>query len=172
MAKAVRLLKDAGISVKLNCSLTPHNAKELPLIVEYAKEKKLTYTRYADDLTFSTNEYNIEEFIGEIEYIINEFGYALNRDKTHIMKDNYRKMVTGLIVNETVKVPKQFKKTFKQEIYYCQKYGVSQHLQAIGRMSSINFKEYMYGKAYFIKMVERELGEYYLGQLDKIFSII
>lgn len=49
---------------------------------------------------------------------------------------------------------------------------MSQHLQAIGRMSSINFKEYMYGKAYFIKMVEHDLGEYYLEQLDKIFSII
>lgn len=79
----------------------------------FAKENDLTYTRYADDLTFSTNSNNIEEFIDEIECIINEFGYTLNKNKTHIMKDNYRKMVTGLVVNETVKVPKKFKKFFE-----------------------------------------------------------
>ena len=38
---AVRLLKEAGISVKLNCSLTPHNVKDLPEMVEYAKANGL-----------------------------------------------------------------------------------------------------------------------------------
>ncbi|MBR5322834.1 MAG: radical SAM protein [Clostridia bacterium] len=41
VTNAIRLLKEAGISVKLNCSLTPDNADELPLIVEYAKENDL-----------------------------------------------------------------------------------------------------------------------------------
>lgn len=39
--KAIRLLKEAGISVKLNCSLTPHNAKDLPEMVEFAKKNDL-----------------------------------------------------------------------------------------------------------------------------------
>ena len=38
---AIRLLKEAGISVKLNCSLTPYNAKDLPRMVEIAKENDL-----------------------------------------------------------------------------------------------------------------------------------
>ena len=38
---AVRLLKEAGISVKLNCSLTPYNAKDLPAMVEIAKQNDL-----------------------------------------------------------------------------------------------------------------------------------
>ena len=37
----IRLLKEAGISVKLNCSLTPHNAKDLPEMVAFAKENDL-----------------------------------------------------------------------------------------------------------------------------------
>ena len=41
VTKAIRLLKEAGISVKLNCSLTPHNAADLPQIVTYAKENDL-----------------------------------------------------------------------------------------------------------------------------------
>ena len=39
--KAIRLLRDAGISVKLNCSLTSHNASELPQMVAFAKENDL-----------------------------------------------------------------------------------------------------------------------------------
>lgn len=38
---AIRLLKEAGISVKLNCSLTPHNAKDLPKMVDIAKQNDL-----------------------------------------------------------------------------------------------------------------------------------
>lgn len=36
--RAVRSLMEAGIPVKLNCSLTPHNAGDLEAIVGYAKE--------------------------------------------------------------------------------------------------------------------------------------
>ena len=38
---AVRLLKEAGIAVKLNCSLTPHNAGDLKDMVAYARENDL-----------------------------------------------------------------------------------------------------------------------------------
>lgn len=37
----IRLLREAGISVKLNCSLTPHNAADLDAIVAYAKREGL-----------------------------------------------------------------------------------------------------------------------------------
>lgn len=41
MKRAVELLQNAGISVKLNCSLTPHNAFELEKIVQFARERDL-----------------------------------------------------------------------------------------------------------------------------------
>ena len=39
--KAISLLQDAGIQVKLSCSLTPHNAADLPAIAHYANENSL-----------------------------------------------------------------------------------------------------------------------------------
>lgn len=139
-------------------------------LLAYADENQLVYTRYADDLTFSTDSENIEKHINHVKDIITESGFLINENKTHVMKDNYRKLVTGLIVNEKVKIPKRFKRKFKQELYYCRKYGISQHLHATGRDNAINFREYMYGKAYFIKMVETDLGKYYLNQLDELFA--
>lgn len=41
VCRAISLLQEAGISVKLNCSVTPENARELAKIVEFAKEKGL-----------------------------------------------------------------------------------------------------------------------------------
>ena len=41
VTNAVRLLKQSGISIKLNCSLTPHNASDLEEMVRYAKENDL-----------------------------------------------------------------------------------------------------------------------------------
>lgn len=38
--RAVRMLQEAGILVKLNCSLTPENAADLDAIVDYAKERE------------------------------------------------------------------------------------------------------------------------------------
>ena len=38
---AIRLLQEAGISVKLNCSLTPENATELSQIAKFAAERQL-----------------------------------------------------------------------------------------------------------------------------------
>ena len=39
--KAISLLKEAGITVKLNCSLTPYNAADLPQMVKFAEENQL-----------------------------------------------------------------------------------------------------------------------------------
>ena len=39
--RAITLLRQAGILVKLNCSLTPHNAGDLEGIVSYAAERDL-----------------------------------------------------------------------------------------------------------------------------------
>ena len=41
VTKAIELLREAGIPVKLNCSLTPYNAADLPAMAAFAKEKGL-----------------------------------------------------------------------------------------------------------------------------------
>ena len=68
---------------------------------------------------------------------------------------------------KTVKVAKSYKRNFKAEIYYCLKYGVSNHQDKIKDEHAF-YKEHMYGKAYFINMVEPKLGKQLLSQLDQI----
>lgn len=136
-------------------------------IQKLADVNNAIYTRYADDITFSYNE-EIPDIVSEIERILKKYGFAPNLLKTHLDSGNRRKLVTGLLVNEQVRVPKTFKRKLKQEIYYCKKFGVIAHLENSGTEKCVNYREHLYGKAYYIKMVEPEAGEEFLNQLDDI----
>ncbi|XWW47040.1 RNA-directed DNA polymerase [Fibrella sp. USSR17] len=76
-----------------------------------AKRFGATYTRYADDLTFSsfTNVYQAEsEFSHELIRIITDQRFVINQTKTRLQRPGYRQAVTGLVVNERVNVPRQY----------------------------------------------------------------
>lgn len=126
-----------------------------------------TYTRYADDITISGNE-NVVYLIKTIKSFLNKEGFTLNEDKIKIQSRNGRQEVTNLIVNNSVKVKLEFKKKLRQQIYFCKKYGVYNHLKYIKCEEKSFFREYLYGHANFIYMIEPEIGKKFLKDLDEI----
>lgn len=137
-------------------------------LLQLARAHGLAYTRYADDMTFSA-DVDLDFLFPIIKEVTEKYGFSINDDKTRIYKEKERKMITGLLVEKDgLRIPKKFKRRLKQEIYYCRKFGVSTHLENIGASKSVNFKEYLYGKAYYVKMVEPQIGESLLKQLDTI----
>lgn len=83
-----------------------------------------TYTRYADDLSFSTNLKVFPNAIAtpsdapsgwtvgrELQSRIRRAGFDINHAKTRMSLRNSRQMVTGLIVNHAVNVPSEYYKT-------------------------------------------------------------
>lgn len=137
-------------------------------LFQMAKLYNIEYTRYADDMAFSA-DIDLFFLIEIVKNILTKYDFTVNESKTRIYKEGSRKLITGILVKEDcLKLPKQFKRKLKQEIYYCKKYGVSTHLENTNSLSRVNFKEYLYGKVYYLKMVEPELGNYYLEQLDSV----
>ena len=133
-----------------------------------AKNKGIIYTRYADDLTFSA-DHSLDNLLPEIARILNAYGFQINPDKVHSYKPGFPKIITGLVVqNGVVRIPKQFKRKLRQEIYYCTKYGVLTHLENVNAQHYINYREHLYGKAYYVHMIEPEVGSVYLDALDNI----
>lgn len=131
-----------------------------------SKKIEATYSRYADDITFSGDR-SIVHYIQEIKKIINDEGFKINENKTRIKYSNERQIVTGLIVNKKLGIPHEIKDMISKHIYFCKKYGVNGHTKYIG-LNYSHFKEYLYGLAYFIKMVELEKGLKFLRELDEI----
>ena len=84
-------------------------------ILKIAKKYKLDYTRYADDLTFSTNDRSFVEkkdlFIEELEKEIVKAGFAINQKKTRMCLRDAQQMVTGLVVNQKLNVNAEYCRT-------------------------------------------------------------
>ncbi|MBC2121879.1 retron Ec67 family RNA-directed DNA polymerase/endonuclease [Listeria marthii] len=83
-------------------------------LLKIAQKYKLDYSRYADDLTFSTNNKNFEEkseeFFYQLEIIIKQSGFKINPKKTRLQYKTSRQIVTGLVVNKKVNVTREFYK--------------------------------------------------------------
>lgn len=93
-------------------------------LLKYSRENKLTYSRYADDLTFSTNEkINRKSIIKEITDIINSYKLEVNKQKTKVYKKSYRQEVTGLVVNDKVNLKREFRYNLKALLYNWNKHG-------------------------------------------------
>ncbi|MCI9407019.1 MAG: RNA-directed DNA polymerase [Clostridia bacterium] len=131
-----------------------------------AAKYNCTYTRYADDMTFSGNK-NIRIILPVIQEIITDEGFTINLDKLRLQYKFQRQEVTGLIVNTKVSIPHSLTNEIKNAIYFCKKLGVEIHMKNIDCSRSF-YKEHLYGIAYFIKMIDAEKGKHYLHQLNEI----
>lgn len=86
-------------------------------ILRIAKQYKLDFTRYADDLTFSTNWAGFldiqEEFISELTKIIIRSGFKINPNKTRLLFRDSKQEVTGIVVNKKLSVNRTYVKKTK-----------------------------------------------------------
>lgn len=96
-------------------------------IIELCHEYHLTYTRYADDLTFSTNEKNFDnnyqDFLDKLDKLVTRSGFRINAEKTHFQEYNGRQTVTGLSVNKKLNVKKDFYKKTRSMAHSLYKTG-------------------------------------------------
>lgn len=91
-----------------------------------AKRFGLHYSRYADDMTFSSmhNVYQEgSEFRTEIKRIIEEQGFKMNDKKTRLLRDGQRQEVTGITVNSTVNVSRKYIKDLRWILHVWEKEG-------------------------------------------------
>jgi retron-type reverse transcriptase len=86
----------------------------------YVGKRGISYTRYADDLSFSgLNPSKVVKIIPMIKTIIDDENFVVNHKKTRIASSARAKIVTGLIVNEdSVGIGKQKYKDLRAKIHH------------------------------------------------------
>lgn len=100
-------------------------------IGQWCRERGIAYTRYCDDMTFS-GDFEPAELIRFIRPELKKLGFLLNEQKTRIQHPGQRQNVTGIVVNEKMSIPADYRRKLRQELYYCRKFGIQEHLKKIG----------------------------------------
>lgn len=103
-------------------------------------EHNITYTRYCDDMTFSGNKTDIynANVISKVRRMLYRMGFTLNDRKTVFIGSSQQQRVTGVVVNKKPTLSRSQKRTLRQEVYYCQKYGAADSINHMGLDLSTN----------------------------------
>ncbi|MBN9298258.1 MAG: RNA-directed DNA polymerase [Filimonas sp.] len=147
-------------------------------IIAYKLDKKIqglaaklnfAYTRYADDLTFSTTNDNakqITKLLYLIKKIVTAEGFEVHPGKTHIMRKGGQQKVTGIVVNKQLNVERSQLRKFRALLHNLQmngwkdqQWGNAKHL--------VNAVE---GYINFVNMVNPVKAKLYKTQLEKIVA--
>lgn len=126
-------------------------------LLEFARNNKIRYTRYADDITIS-GDFDADNLKSFVYRAISEFGFLVNDEKTRLLKNTQRQLVTGIVVNHGLRVSRSYRMRLRQISYFIQKFGIEGHMARIEEERS-NYREHLLGRAgfaNFIRSGERE----------------
>jgi RNA-directed DNA polymerase len=161
-----------------------------------AKRFGLNYTRYADDITFSSkhNIYEIEtnrfekifitnsSFDKEVRRIIADQNFHVKESKVRFQKKGYRQEVTGLVVNDKINVTRRYIKQLRQWLYYWETYGYEKAYnyffkkyiteKSIPHESKPNMLMVLEGKLLYLKMVKGENDGTYLKLKERLYRLM
>lgn len=170
---------EAGEWVTVKRNVLPQGAPTSPIITNIvcqrldflltgvAQRFGLKYSRYADDMTFSSMHnvfQNNSNFINELHRIIKDQGFHINEKKTRLQKDGFRKEVTGLLVHGKVNVQKRYIKQLRMWLYYWERYGYE-------RASGFFMHQYIADKGHTLKG-KPDMANVISGKLEYLKMVI
>ncbi len=135
----------------------------------YAMKHGFTYTRYADDLTFSASEARPEDvakLLATMHHIVRDEGFVIHPEKGRIQRSSKRQVVTGIVVNEATKlgVPREELRLLRAILHNAKKTG----LAAQNRELRPHFEAWLRGKIAYVTMVDRPRGLALQAELDAL----
>jgi RNA-directed DNA polymerase len=156
-----------------------------------AKRFNCYYSRYADDITFSSNRTEFPaqlaklvredaswrtEVGGALNSAVGEAGFALNHSKSRLMRADCRQVVTGLVVNEKANVHRWRIDRVRLQLRAWEKYGLksaasSWALHRKSQATLAGFDAHVKGQIAFISMI-RGADDALVEALWRRYSIV
>ena len=101
----------------------------------YTTKAGWVYSRYADDLVFSSKEEEASphRLIRGISSLITDEGFVVNEDKTRVMRAPNRQTVTGLLVNRDVGLTRKDIRRIRAFLHRCSTQGLDVVSADIGK---------------------------------------
>ena len=131
-----------------------------------AKDYKLRYSRYADDLTFSTTtkpfgRSRAHDVIGRVYAALADRGLSPNSAKTNIASPGSRKVVLGLLVDgPKPRLTRDFRARLRKHLHHVSdpKQGPVQHAKRRGFTSVEGLRQHLLGLISFAGQVDPDYG--------------
>ena len=155
-------------------------------IASIATAQGITFTRYADDLTFSADADILRpqgELVQQVKTIVERYGFRLNEEKTHLQRRGRRQEVTGLMVTEKVNVSRRYVREIRSLLYIWERYGYEdacqaawksyrqQHGKTKGHQHCVPLNAVLRGKLNYMKMVRGADDPLYQRFLSRYTSL-
>lgn len=138
---------------------------------EFCNHRGIVYTRYCDDMTFS-GDFEPSSVIAFVKTELLKLGFYLNNKKMVVVKQGQRQAVTGIVVNEKLSVPKEYKRKIRQEMYYVTKFGLDSHLMKKGTENDkLGYCRSLLGRINYVLSVER-MNKEMVSYKDSLVNII
>lgn len=132
-----------------------------------AKRMELTYTRYADDITFSGNE-QLQSRVGYvmacIRHVAQDEGLSVNEKKSRVLRKSTSQSVTGLVVNEKPTMSRTKIRRLRAILHRAKHEG----LMTQNRDNHPNFYAWLEGSIAFLSMTRPELGRSMRQELQSL----
>ncbi|MEO7330215.1 MAG: reverse transcriptase family protein, partial [Minicystis sp.] len=128
-----------------------------------------TYTRYADDLTFSAPPGKREAaamFLARVRHIVTEEGFAVNPKKGRVQRSGRRQSVTGIVVNHKPGVPREEVRELRAILHTAKKTG----LEAQNRKGIPHFEAHLRGKIAYLHMVDPQKAAPLMAELAAVLA--
>lgn len=155
------------------------------ILTGVAKRFGLKYSRYADDITFSSmhDVYSKQGvFWKELNRVIKDQGFILNEKKTRLQKQGYRQEVTGLVVNQKVNVNQKYIKDLRKWLYLWETYGIvratTYHKSSYYKQGSRlgdnipDFSMVIEGKLNYLSMIKGKKDSTYLKLRERFVKLM
>ena len=137
------------------------------ILAEFCTENKLAYTRYADDLTFSSLTDIDQDVVDTLLHLINNntFGSKVRiaPNKIKFMRRHKQQRVTGIVVNEKLSIPRARRKQLRAFMHDCEINGVQ---EALGRFN--RSVHHIFGEFSFLHLAHEQQAEQYIQQFKEL----
>ena len=166
-----------------------------------AQLSRCNYTRYADDITFSTScprfpaqlatiiteeKGNYLQLGDHLKTIIETNGFRINKDKVRLQTKTHRQEVTGLVTNQFPNIRRRYIRQVRAMLHAWEEYGLEkaeeEHFSKYRRQSRspykdaptcrrLSFRDILLGKIGFIGSIRGKDDFIFIKLLNKLISL-
>jgi len=128
-------------------------------LTAFAAERSLVYTRYSDDLVFSSSDRFdrsvATKYVSHVGNLVGDHGFLLHRKKTRVIPPGARHIVLGLLLGpDDVRLLPEFKRRIEQHVRGVSRFGLREHAAHRSFRSVIGFVNHVDGCLAFAAGIE------------------